>query len=161
LSSKVQIIQTSQFVELVAVPAAQSTNIDFDIIIENEITLQNYCEALVNKVFNLNQSQFTDFINYQSNKVDDALVWLNKFEKLISNNEELFTSKCAFTRISKLINLIEQKRKEMQSIRVEEPKNKTPKKYINAESEDRHFSFYEVKKQLEKFSDDNQICLSV
>ena len=60
MTSKVQIIQTSQFVELVAVPLAQSTNSDFDIIIENEITLQNYCEALVNKVFCLHQSQFTD-----------------------------------------------------------------------------------------------------
>jgi hypothetical protein len=155
LNSKVQIIQTSQFVQLVAVPLAQSTNTAFDIIIENEITLQNYCETLVNKVFSLDQSQFTDFINYQSNMVDDALVWLNKFEKLISNNEELFTSKCTFTRISKLINLIEQKRKEMQSSRIVEIKYKTPKRYINAESEDKIFSFYELKKQLQNCKNDN------
>ena len=156
MNSKVQIIQTSQFVELVAVPAAQSTNIDFDIIIENEITLQNYCEALVNKVFNLNQSEFPDFINYQCNIVIDALVWLNKFEKLISNNEESFTSKCAFTRISKLINLIELKRKEMQSIRVEKPIIKISKRLINADAEDRYFSFHETKlhvETLESFND--------
>jgi hypothetical protein len=153
LTPKVQIIQTSQFVQLVAVPLAQSTNTTFDIIIENEITLQNYCETLVNKVFSLDQSQFTDFINYQSNMVDDALVWLNKFEKLISNNEELFTSKCAFTRISKLINLFEKKRSEMQSSRIVEIKYETPKRFINAESEDRIFSFYETKKHIETLVD--------
>jgi hypothetical protein len=153
LTPKVQIIQTSQFVQLVAVPLAQSTNTTFDIIIETEITLQNYCEALVNKVFSLDQSQFTDFINYQSNMVDDALVWLNKFEKLISNNEELFTSKCAFTRISKLINLFEKKRSEMQSSRIVEIKYETPKRFINAESEDRIFSFYETKKHIETLVD--------
>ncbi len=153
MTPKVQIIQTSQFVQLVAVPLAQSTNTTFDIIIENEITLQNYCETLVNKVFSLDQSQFTDFINYQSNMVDDALVWLNKFEKLISNNEELFTSKCAFTRISKLINLFEKKRSEMQSSRIVEIKYETPKRFINAESEDRIFSFYETKKHIETLVD--------
>ncbi len=153
MTPKVQIIQTSQFVQLVAVPLAQSTNTTFDIIIETEITLQNYCEALVNKVFSLDQSQFTDFINYQSNMVDDALVWLNKFEKLISNNEELFTSKCAFTRISKLINLFEKKRSEMQSSRIVEIKCETPKRFINAESEDRIFSFYETKKHIETLED--------
>ena len=155
MNSKVQIIQTSQFVQLVAVPLAQSTNTIFDIIIENEITLQNYCEALVNKVFSLQQSQFPDFINYQCNNVDNALVWINKFEKLISNNEELFTSKCAFTRISKLINLIEQKRKEMQSIRVEKPIIKISKRLINADAEDRYFSFHETKSHVETLENFN------
>ncbi len=149
MNSKVQIIQTSQFVELVAVPLAQSTNTTFDIIIETETTLQNYCEALANKVFCLHQSQFSDFINYQCTKVDNALTWVNKFEKLISNNEKLFAKKCAFTRVSKLINLLELKRKELQSSRVEESKSKTPKHLINAESDDRIFSFYEVKKHIE------------
>jgi hypothetical protein len=151
-----QNIQTASFVEMVVVTPAQASNPDFDIIIENEITLQNYCEALVNKVFNLNQSEFPDFINYQCNIVIDALVWLNKFEKLISNNEKLFTSKCAFTRISKLINLIELKRKEMQSIRVEETKSKATKRQINADTDDRYFSFFEAKNHtnsLDNFND--------
>ncbi|EPE9901134.1 hypothetical protein [Flavobacterium psychrophilum] len=153
MNSKVQIIQTSQFVQLVAVPLAQSTNTTFDIVIENEITLQNYCEALVNKVFSLQQSQFPDFINYQCNNVDNALIWINKFEKLISNNEKVFTKKCAITGVSKLINLFEKKRSEMQSSRIVEIKYETPKRFINAESEDRIFSFYEAKKHIETLED--------
>ncbi|WP_394759903.1 hypothetical protein [Flavobacterium sp.] len=153
MTPKVQIIQTSQFVQLVAVPLAQSTNTTFDIIIETEITLQNYCEALVHKVFSLHQSQFPDFINYQCNNVDNALVWINKFEKLISNNEKVFTKKCAITGVSKLINLFEKKRSEMQSSRIVEIKYETPKRLINAESEDRIFSFYEAKKHIETLED--------
>ncbi len=155
MNSKVQIIQTSQFVQLVAVPLAQSTNTTFDIIIETEITIQSYCEALVHKVFNLHQSQFPAFINYQCNNVENAMLWLNKFEKLISNNGKLFTSKCDVTGVSKLINLIEKKRSEMQSSRIDVPEYKTPKRYINAESEDKIFSFYELKKQLQNCKNDN------
>ncbi|WP_309609833.1 hypothetical protein [Flavobacterium sp.] len=153
MNSKVQIIQTSQFVQLVAVPLAQSTNSSFDIIIETEISIQSYCEALADKVFSLHQSQFPDFINYQCNNVENAIIWLNKFEKLITLNEKLFTRKCAFTGVSKLINLIEKKRSEMQSSRIVEVKYETPKRFINAESEDRIFSFYETKKHIETLED--------
>ncbi len=149
MNSKVQIIQTSQFVQLVAVPLAQSTNNAFDIIIENEITLQNYCEALANKVFSLHQSQFSDFINYQCTKVDNGLIWVNKFEKLMSNNEKLFAKKCAFTRVSKLINLLELKRKELQSTSVKKTIKKTPKRLINAYTDNRYFAFIEVKNHIQ------------
>jgi hypothetical protein len=63
------------------------------------------------------------------------------------------------SRYNKLYFLIEKKRTELQSLRVKEPVVKTPKKFINAESEDRYFSFYEIKKQLEKINDDNQKIL--
>jgi hypothetical protein len=152
-------IQTSPFVELVAMPAALSTNPAFDIIIEEEINLQNYCTALLHKIFDLRQSQFPTFINYQCNQVKDAVKWLNKFEKLLANNEQIFTSKQALSRYNKLFNLIEQKRKEVQSTSVKEVKTKPAKKYINAESEDRYFSFYELKKQLENIKDEKEKIL--
>ena len=41
--------------------------------------------------------------------------------------------------------MIEQKRIELKATSVSEPVVKTPKRFINAECEDRHFSFYEVK----------------
>jgi hypothetical protein len=63
------------------------------------------------------------------------------------------------SRYNKLYFLIEKKRTELQSSRVKDPVVKTPKKFINAESEDRYFSFYEIKKQLEKIKDDNQKIL--
>jgi len=159
LSSKDQNIKTAPFPEHVAVQTAQAQNPLFDIIVEDDFTLQKYCDALIAKIFTLRQSDFPNFINYQCNQVKNPLIWINKLEKLLANNEAFFSSKTAMSRYNKLYNLIDDKRKELQSTSVKEPITKTPKKFINAESEDRHFSFYELKKQLEKIDDDNQKIL--
>jgi hypothetical protein len=152
-------MQTAPFVELLAVPTALAKNPLFDIIVEDKITIQNYCNALIAKILELKQSQFPAFIDYQFNQVKNPEVWICKLEKLLANNEAFFSSKTAMSRYNKLYFLIEKKRTELQSSRVKEPVVKTPKKFINAESEDRHFSFYEIKKQLEKINDDNQKIL--
>jgi len=160
LNSKDQNMQTAEFVELLAVPQAQAKNPLFDIIIEGKVNTQNYCNALIAKILELKQSQFPDFINYQFNLVKNPEVWICKLEKLLANNEAFFSSKTAMSRYNKLYFLIEKKRTELQSLSVKEPVAKTPKKFINAESEDRHFSFYEIKKQLVTFeSDDEKILL--
>jgi hypothetical protein len=152
-------MQTSEFVELLAVPQAQAKNPLFDIIVEDKITIQNYCNALIAKILELKQSQFPAFIDYQFNQVKNPEIWICKLEKLLANNEAFFSSKTAMSRYNKLYFLIEKKRTELQSSRVKEPVVKTPKKFINAESEDRHFSFYELKKQLDNINDDNQKIL--
>lgn len=159
MNSKDQNTQTAPFVEFLAVPEALSKNPLFDIIIEEKITLQNYCTALLNKILELSQSNFPAFINYQSNQVEDAQMWLNKLEKLLANNEKLFVRNHVLCRYNKLFNLIEKKRTDLQSTSVKESIIKTLKKFINAESEERHFSFYEIKKQLDKINDDNQKIL--
>ena len=159
MNAKDQNMQTAPFVELLAVPAALAKNPVFDIIIDEKVTLQNYCNALIEKIFTLRQSDFPAFINYQSDQVKNTIVWLNKLEKLLANNEEVFISRKALCRYNKLYTLIEKKRTELQSSSLKEPTVKTPKKFINAESEDRYFSFYEIKKQLEKIADDNQKIL--
>jgi hypothetical protein len=152
-------MQTAPFVELLAVPAALAKNPLFDIIVEEKITIQNYCNALIAKILELKQSQFPAFIDYQFNQVKNPEIWICKLEKLLANNEAFFSSKTAMSRYNKLYFLIEKKRTELQSSSVKEPVTKTPKKFINAESEDRYFSFYEIKKQLEKINDDNQKIL--
>ena len=152
-------MQTAPFVELLAVPTALAKNPLFDIIVEDKITIQNYCNALIAKILELKQSQFPAFIDYQFNQVKNPKVWICKLEKLLANNEAFFSSKTAMSRYNKLYFLIEKKRTELQSSRVKEPIVKTPKKFINAESEDRHFSFYELKKQLDNINDDNQKIL--
>lgn len=159
MNSKDQNMQTAPFVELLAVPSALAKNPLFDIIVEDKITIQNYCNALIAKILELKQSQFPAFIDYQFNQVKNPEIWICKLEKLLANNEAFFSSKTAMSRYNKLYFLIEKKRTELQSSRVKEPITKTPKKFINAESEDRHFSFYEIKKQLEKINDDNQKIL--
>lgn len=160
MSSKDQQIITAPFPEYVAVTKAHAQNPLFDIIEENKITLSKYCELLIEKLLTIPQSQFPAFINYQSNQVANPLIWINKLEKLLANNEALFSSKTAMSRYNKLYTLIDRKRLELQSMSVKEPIAKTPKKYINADSEDRYFSFYEIKKQLATCnSDDEKILL--
>ena len=85
-----QQIQTASFVEMIVVKPAQSINPVFDIIIDEEVTLQKYCEAIIAKIFDLTRCQFADFLNYQINLSRNKLVWLSDFEVLIENNEELF-----------------------------------------------------------------------
>ena len=152
-------MQTAPFVELLAVPAALAKNPLFDIIVEDKITIQNYCNALIAKILELKQSQFPAFIDYQFNQVKNPGVWICKLEKLLANNEAFFSSKTAMSRYNKLYFLIEKKRTELQSSRVKEPLVKTLKKFINAESEDRHFSFYEIKKQLVTCQSDEEKIL--
>jgi len=148
-------MQTAPFVELLAVPAALSKNPVFDIIIDEKITLQNYCNALIEKIFTLRQSDFPAFIDYQSDEVKNTIVWLNKLEKLLANNEEVFILRKALCRFTKLMNLIELKRNKVQSSPVKDLKTKTPRRLINADAEDRYFSFHEVKQHIETLENFN------
>ncbi|WP_072785648.1 hypothetical protein [Flavobacterium haoranii] len=58
-----------------------------------------------------------------------------------------------------MYNIIEKKRTELQSSSVKETKQSTPKRLINAESEDRYFSFFEIKHQVEKMESFNDQIL--
>ena len=149
-------MQTAPFVELLAVPAALSKNPLFDIIVEDKITIQNYCNALIAKILELKQSQFPAFIDYQFNQVKNPEIWICKLEKLLANNEAFFSSKTAMSRYNKLYFLIEKKRTELQSLRVIDTKPKATKRQINADTDDRYFSFFEAKSyinSLDNFND--------
>ena len=156
MNSKDQNMQTAPFVELLAVPAALSKNPLFDIIVEDKITIQNYCNALIAKILELKQSQFPAFIDYQFNQVKNPEIWICKLEKLLANNEAFFSSKTAMSRYNKLYFLIEKKRTELQSLRVIDTKPKATKRQINADTDDRYFSFFEAKSyinSLDNFND--------
>ena len=43
-------MQTAPFVELLAVPSALARNPLFDIIVEEKINIQNYCNALIKRI---------------------------------------------------------------------------------------------------------------
>jgi hypothetical protein len=149
-------MQTAEFVELLAVPAALAKNPLFDIIVEDKINIQNYCNALIAKILELKQSQFPAFIDYQFNQVKNPEIWICKLEKLLANNEAFFSSKTALSRYNKLYILIEKKRTELQSLRVIDTKPKATKRQINADTDDRYFSFFEAKSyinSLDNFND--------
>ena len=149
-------VKITPFPELTSVTTSQSLNPIFDIIIDENVNLENYCKALIQKVFDLPQSKFGFFINYQIELVKDELKWINKFEKLITLNEELFSDKKVFCRYNKMYHFIEKKREYLQSISAKSNTKATPKRLINAEAEDRHFSFHEVKDHIEKINDFNE-----
>lgn len=147
------------FSEWRAVDTAQSAASIFDITHDQEPTLENYCIALLEKVFTIPQSQLPEFITYQIKLNSDGTTWLNKFEKLLANNEELFISQKALSRFNKLYNIIEKKRTELQASSVKEIKQPTPKRLINADAEERYFSFFEVKQHVEKMESFNDKIL--
>jgi len=149
LNHQEQNMQTAPFVELLAVSAALAKNPVFDIIIDEKITLQNYCNALIEKTLTLRQSDFPAFIDYQSGQVKNSIIWLNKLEKLLAHNQDVFILKKVLCRFTKLMNLIEDKRTKVQSSPVKVLKIKTPKRLINATSDDRYFSYFEVKNHIE------------
>ena len=156
MNTKYQNMQTAEFVELLAVPAALAKNPLFDIIVEDKINIQNYCNALIAKILELKQSQFPAFIDYQFNQVKNPEIWICKLEKLLANNEAFFSSKTALSRYNKLYILIEKKRTELQSLRVIDTKPKATKRQINADTDDRYFSFFEAKSyinSLDNFND--------
>ena len=151
--------QTASFSEMTSVASTNTIAPNFDIILESKANLQTYCDALMKKVFELSQTDYPTFINYQTTLVKEPTLWLNNFEELISNNEDLFTGKRSLCRYNKLFNVIESTRKELQSLSVKETKPNTPKRLINADSEDRYFSFYEVKNHVEKLNSFNEKIL--
>ncbi len=150
-----QIIKAAPFEEYLAVPLAQSKNQLFDIIIEEKFTLNSYCAALIEKILTLRQSHFPAFINYQCQQVKNPIIWINKLEKLLANNETLFSSKTVMCRYNKLFTLIDRKRLELQSTSIKEPKPKATKRQINADTDDRYFSFFEVKSHINSLDNFN------
>lgn len=150
--------QTAPFVEMELVRSAHSQNYDFDIIANTKFSLQDYCNALINKIFELSSSDYPAFLNYQISLVKEPVLWLSNLEELISNNEDIFTDKKALCRYNKLFNLIEKKKDSLQLVHTKATKPLS-KRRINAESEDRYFSFYEIKKQISVLEDDNEKIL--
>jgi hypothetical protein len=148
-------MQTAAFVELLAVPQAQAKNPLFDIIVEENVTIQNYCNALIAKILKLDQSRFPDFIDYQFNQVMNPAVWICKLEKLLANNEAYFIAKTAMSRYNKLYFLIEKKRTELQSSSVKVQIQKATKRQINADTDERYFSFFETKNFVNSLNNHN------
>lgn len=152
-------VKSVPFAELMVVSSEKSTNKNLDVIIEEPITPDEYCNVLINKLLKLPQTQFLNLINHQLEQVKSPLDWLDSFDLLIAENEKLFVENSLMFKYYKLCNIIEKKRDILQCPVVKPIKLSIAKKYINAESEDRYFSFYEIKKQLNTFEDDNEKIL--
>lgn len=113
----------------------------------------SYCKVLINKILNLPYAQLPDFLNHHCNIVSDQIKWLNKLEKLISENEELFASTTNRGRMMKCYTIIESKRKEIEFSGYKHTVANLPMQYVNAECEKRYFSFKETKNRVDELKD--------
>ena len=116
MTNNPQIKQTVQFPEQTAVPKEQSDNTLFDVLHENVIDNKAYCQELISRIFKL-YAKLPDFFSHHCDFVEDPIKWLNKFEKLISENEEMFVSRTMRGRMMKCYTIIESKRKELEITR--------------------------------------------
>lgn len=148
MQSNVKLKTTVQFPERSAVPKEQSQNALFDVFIEEATTNANYCKALIQKKLTLPYAQLPDFIDHHCNLVKDPLKWINKFEKLIADNEILFEDEHRQGRMMKCYTIIESKRKELEVLKKQNKNQRPPMQYINAENDERYFLFREVKNMV-------------
>lgn len=144
------------FPEQTTVLKEQSDNAMFDILQEEIIDNTAYCQALISKVFQLPYAKLPDFFSHHCVFVADPIKWLNKFEKLISDNEALFSSSANQGRMMKCYTIIESKRKEIEQTGYKHTAAKLPMQYVNAECEERYFSFKETKNRVDELQDYTQ-----
>jgi hypothetical protein len=82
--------------------------------IANKFSIQLYCECLLHKLFSLPKSKIKPFIQYQCEQLVDPFTWLNKLEKLIDLNRDLFTTKEQKIKTDKALIVIELLRQEIE-----------------------------------------------
>lgn len=153
---KYQIKQTVQFPELTTIPKEQSENALFDILAEDVKDNDSYCQTLIHKILKLPYAKLPDFFSHHCVFVADPIKWLNKFEKLISDNEEIFNSSANQGRMIKCYTIIESKRKEIELTGYKHTVANLPMQYVNAECEVRYFSFKETKNRVDELQDYTQ-----
>lgn len=148
MSEKYLLKETAPFVQFSSVKPTDDFNPEFDIEKTPKQTLDEYCQQLINRSFSITHSQIPEFICHHCLLVKDPVQWLNKFEKLLSLNDDLFNGIRNQHRHTKFMVSIETKRNRILDEQAKTTRVKPAKKYINAESEDRYFSFHELKKDL-------------
>src|SRR5690606_1748378 len=148
MCNKYPLKHTVQFTEQTVVPKELSENAMFDVLQENVKDNNVYCQKLINKILKLPYAKLPDFFTHHCELSKDPIKWLNKFEKLISENEEIFVNTSKRGRMMKCYTIIESKRKELKLSITRHIHLKPPMQYINAECEERYFSFREVKNKV-------------
>lgn len=150
-----KLLETVNFPQLTTRTPSQAIRSQFDIIHSDARDCNEYCQQLINKAFALKHSEFCDFLTHHCNLADDSMIWINKFEKLLTVNAELFVGKCDELRLIKLISCLEGKRNSLKSQQVAPSLMGLNRTNINALSEDRHFSFVETKQSVERMQSEN------
>ncbi len=113
-----EIVNVSPFIEHPIVDIAQFDAHAYDVTIFEEDQPSNflnggifqkelYCKCLLHKLFTLTKSKIKPFIKYQCDQMKEPIVWLNKLEKLIDLNRELYDEKDQVVRFEKALMVVE------------------------------------------------------
>ncbi|MBK9283036.1 MAG: hypothetical protein IPM51_01810 [Sphingobacteriaceae bacterium] len=148
-------VQVAPFAEHIILDIARCEPHEFDVIsllpdqpsdfiLTGKFSLQQYCQCLLRKLFSLNKSKIKPFIQYQCEQLADPFVWLNKFEKLIDLNRELFITKEQNIKIEKALMVIELIRQDIEN---------------NKFNKAARFDFDKVKSKLKQYATvEDQLC---
>lgn len=159
MPNRYQILEAVPFGDFMARVESEDFNPDFDIDFSEVQDITSYCHALFNRLFTLKHSQIPDFLDHHCNHSKNPMFWLNKLEKLIEVNSELFSGARNESRKTKLYTCIEFKRNALKSDGQKPSPIRLNKKYINAEAEDRYFSIKETREKVEKMGCDSEKIL--
>ena len=159
MSSRYQVLEAVPFADYMTRLNSKDFNQEYDVDFSQVTDLHSYCELLFNKLFSLKHSEIPDFLDYQCNHSKDPMLWLNKFEKLIEVNSELFTGARNESRKTKLYTCIELKRTSLKLDKHKESPIRPNTKYINAQTEERYFSFKETKNKVNEMKTDAEKIL--
>lgn len=142
-----------EFSERPAAPEILTRTSPFYISAEEANDNRSYCQTLVRHILRIKYGELTDFIIFHCDLMGDPIKWLDKLEMLISENAELFSTSHSQGRMIKCYTIIESTRKEIERLGYRFRKAKVPMRHVNAESEDRYFSFRELKNRVDGMSD--------
>lgn len=145
--------ETAPFVQFSSVKITDDFNPLFDIEKIPKQSIEDYCQQLLNRSFSISHSQIPEFICHHCNLVKEPVKWLNKFEKLLTLNEELFSTARNNSRLMKFYACIETKRNKLAEASEKPEKKKPAKRFINAESDERYFSYKETREKMELLPD--------
>jgi len=151
----IKLLESVNFPHLTTHNASPATITKFDISSADAPDCHEYCQQLINKVFTLKHSEFCDFLTHHCDLAKDSMTWINKFEKLLTVNAEIFDGKIAELRLIKLISCLEGKRNSLKTQNLSPGLIGLNRTNINALSDDRHFSFIETKQSVEKMQSEN------
>ncbi|MGV4413181.1 hypothetical protein [Chryseobacterium sp. T1] len=159
MSNRYQILEVVPFVDFLKGVESNDFNPDFDIDYSLVTDIHSYCETLFNKLFTLKHSEIPDFLDHQCTRKSNPMLWLNKLEKLVEVNSELFSGARNESRKTKLYTCIEFKRNALKSEGLKLSPIKPNQKFINAQCEDRYFCFKETKAKADALATDAEKIL--
>jgi len=137
-------VTTVLFQDFNFVQSGQSHTLDFDIVIDGEVSSDYYCLALFKKIISIGLSEIVDFLDYQCDNLKSPISWLNSMEKLIRLNQAWFNDDDQKYRQIKWGSEIIAKRHQLKVASIQHAREQKVRHSMNGYSGDKIYCFEEV-----------------